>query len=155
MLGALAGGFLSTLRLKRKKSLVSFMGLEIGIIIFSLVLPCVFLIIRPHLGFAASELLVKFIFLMLCFTGGFLTAAEFPLANKIYLGKNPDLHLGRTAGLLYSADLVGGFLAGIVGGLFFLPILGLVNTFFVLVIFKLTSLITLFLFSKLNLGALR
>jgi predicted membrane-bound spermidine synthase len=77
----------------------------------------------------------------LFFIPGFLTGLEFPLANKIYL-KKQDM-IGSTTGTLYFSDLIGGWLAGIFGGIIYLPILGLFNTCVVIVIFKLSTLILL------------
>ena len=66
---------------------------------------------------------------------------EFPLASKIYL-KNAE-HIGRTAGILYACDLLGGWFAGILAGVVFLPILGLFNTCILIAILKLSSFILL------------
>jgi len=46
-------------------------------------------------------------------------------------------------GILYSADLVGGWVAGVLGGIVFLPILGLFNSCLVIIMFKLSSLFLL------------
>ena len=72
---------------------------------------------------------------------GFFVGLEFPLAAKLYLGKSGQI--GRTSGLLYGADLLGGWLAGILGGIIFLPVLGLFNTCMVVVMLKVSSLFLL------------
>jgi len=51
--------------------------------------------------------------------------------------------IGEVAGLLYGADLLGGWVAGLFGGILFLPILGLFKTCLVIVMFKLSSLMLL------------
>ena len=55
---------------------------------------------------------------------------------------------GFTSGLLYFSDLIGGWLAGVVGAVVFLPILGLINTCIVIVMFKLSSLLLLLTVGK-------
>ena len=76
-------------------------------------------------------------FLTLSFISGFLTGSQFPLANKLYLEKSSNV--SQTAGLLYAADLLGGWLAGIVGAVVLLPVLGLVGTCITVALLKLTS----------------
>jgi len=66
---------------------------------------------------------------------------EFPLAAKLYLGKQEAV--SSAAGTLYACDLLGGWLAGILGGILLLPVIGLINTCFLLGILKLSSLIIL------------
>ena len=70
---------------------------------------------------------------------------EFPLAGKIYLEEADKV--GNASGMLYASDLIGGWLAGMLAGVVFLPILGFFNTCLLLVILKLSSLLVLY-FSK-------
>jgi predicted membrane-bound spermidine synthase len=58
--------------------------------------------------------------------------------------------LGHTAGLLYGADLLGGFLGGLFGGILLLPILGLKESCFMMAMIKLSSGILFLLSMKLN-----
>ncbi len=51
---------------------------------------------------------------------------------------------------LYSADLMGGWLGGIIGGVVLLPVMGLTNTSLAIVIFKILSLALLL--AALNYG---
>jgi predicted membrane-bound spermidine synthase len=85
-------------------------------------------------------------YVILFFISGFLTGWEFPLASEIYLAKKENI--GLAAGSLYSADLLGGWFAGILGGIVFLPILGLFNTCMVIVLVKLSSVGLLLSFRK-------
>jgi spermidine synthase len=48
-----------------------------------------------------------------------------------------------TAGLLYAADLLGGWLGGIVGAAVLLPVLGLVGTSLTVTLLKLTSCVVI------------
>ena len=114
-------------------------GLELGIIFWIFITLFIILSYPP-----------RFIFFILCAVTGFWVGIEFPLANKVYL-KGRD-RLGETVGVIYAADLFGGWLAAILSGILFLPILGLVYTCLVIFIFKLISLILLApaTFFKLN-----
>ena len=130
---------------KIKRELRTFLSLEAGLILFSMLLPVIFLKIIP--GWQEMGILLHFepLFYLLSLTGGILVGAEFPLAVKIFLKKSTNF--SRSVGLLNALDLTGGWLGGILGGIVLLPILGLGQTCFVLVMLKLTAFI-LFIFSS-------
>lgn len=86
------------------------------------------------------------VFIPLFFTAGFITGAEFPLASAIYLGQKDKI--GEAAGVLYFADLAGGWLAGILAGALFLPVLGLFNTCILVAFLKISSLGLLFVLKE-------
>jgi spermidine synthase len=81
------------------------------------------------------------LFIILFFICGLFLGLEFPLAGKIYLGKEEEI--GKTAGVLYASDLLGGWFAGILGGIILLPILGMVKICVLMVFIKLSSVIFL------------
>ena len=112
---------------------------ELAIILFSAILPLTFMSFHPYLHHPIIFFLLKVVFLVLSFLSGFLIGVQFPLANKIYLDES--LNLSRTAGLLYSADLLGGWVSGIFGGIVLLPVLGLFGACMLVVILKISSLI--------------
>jgi spermidine synthase len=56
--------------------------------------------------------------------------------------------IGQTAGLLYGADLLGGFFGGLSGGILLLPILGLKETCLIMAMLKISSGLLIFLFIK-------
>jgi spermidine synthase len=58
--------------------------------------------------------------------------------------------LGKTAGLLYGADLFGGFFGGLLGGVLLLPILGLRESCFMMAIIKISSALLFLLFTKIQ-----
>ena len=129
MAGIAFGSIFITRKLKQiKGDLGLFMKLEILILLFAFLLPW---LITKLIGWH------MFFF----FVSGFLMGVEFPLAGKIYLGNKNDI--SATVGALYGADLIGGWFAGILGGIVFLPILGLFNTCMVMVLLKLSSLLLL------------
>ena len=148
MVGVAVGSLAMMRALGRDRGgLALFLKIELAIILFSAILPGVFLALRPYLDRPAVFFIFQIIFLVLSFLAGALIGAEFPLANKIYLrldAKHKRQTLSGTAGLLYSLDLFGGWLGGIVGGVILLPVLGLMGTCVVVIMFKLCSLTVLF-----------
>jgi spermidine synthase len=56
--------------------------------------------------------------------------------------------VGKTAGVLYASDLIGGFIGGVIGGALLLPVLGLTWVCFVVIVFKTASLSLLGLSAK-------
>jgi spermidine synthase len=83
------------------------------------------------------------------FLSGVFIGLQFPLANKIYLSSRPEKGmLGQTAGLLYGADLFGGFFGGLSGGVLLLPILGLKETCFMMAMIKMSSGLLFLLFMR-------
>ena len=132
MAGIALGSIFMTACLKRiKNGLRLFIGLEALIIIFS---------------FVMALTLVKFLWVGLFFVSGLLLGLEFPLAAKIYLGEKE--RVANAAGVLYGADLIGGCLAGVLGSIVFLPVLGLFNTCLVIIMLKVSSLFLLILTLK-------
>jgi spermidine synthase len=135
MVGIAIGCLIVTSLLKHiKKHFSLFSGIEICIIVFSIVLPLIFL----NTAFCLSR---PILFLLLSFVSGLLIGLEFPLANKIYLSIKGKPELSSTAGLLYGTDLVGGWLGGVLGGIVLLPVLGLLETCAVVFMFKLSTFI--------------
>ena len=111
--------------------------MELAIIGLSIAFPVVFLAMPTWPGDAGAFFFFKVLFLTLSFISGFLTGSQFPLANKLYLNKSRSL--SGTAGWLYAADLLGGWLGGIVGAVVLLPVLGLTGTCLTVALLKLTS----------------
>lgn len=139
MAGVMAGGLWMTAYLKKVDVTVpAIIKLELGLIVFAVLLPLMFVKAGPWLVHAWFDYALRAAFLALSFLSGILVGAEFPLANKEYLKVSPSL--SGTAGLLYSADLWGGWLGGILGGVVLLPVLGLLETSLVIVMFKISSL---------------
>ncbi len=82
---------------------------------------------------------------------GALVGFQFPLANKIYLSTTlGEGTFGRAAGLLYGADLFGGFFGGVLGGVLLLPILGLKESCFMMAIIKISSFLLILLFTRIR-----
>jgi spermidine synthase len=152
MFGIALSSFLITQRLDRiKKDSLLFLKIEIVMILFALLFPFVFSIPSQYLEKPAISLLVYFVFLIMSFLSGAWIGLQFPLATKIYLAAPSSKSvLAYTAGLLYGADLLGGFLGGFFGGILLLPILGLKQSCFMMAMIKISSGIVFFLFMKIH-----
>ncbi|OYD15096.1 hypothetical protein CH333_06580 [candidate division WOR-3 bacterium JGI_Cruoil_03_44_89] len=138
MAGTGTGGFIINRRLNRC-GLTTFLCLDL----------CVFLL-ATSFSLLLSSLYSPppFLFFLLSFICGGFVGAQFPLANKIYLERAGDI--SRTSGLLYGCDLLGGWIAGMIGGTALLPILGLATTSLVVALVKLSSLFLLVVFYVVN-----
>jgi spermidine synthase len=131
MAGTAAGSlFMSRLLTEVRNERGLFLVCEITIIAFAIFLPFCFFLPAPYLNLTPVYVLVYIIFLLLSFLSGALVGGQFPLANKIYLSSLAPASgsLTGTAGLLYGADLLGGFAGGLLGGIILLPLLGLKET---------------------------
>lgn len=83
--------------------------------------------------------LVRALFFMLLFISGIFTGAEFPLGSRIFRAVHGKGDIGRTVGLLYGVDLIGGFVGGVLGGLL-LSVIGILEGCIVLAFIKIGSL---------------
>ncbi|MFH0731916.1 MAG: fused MFS/spermidine synthase [Candidatus Omnitrophota bacterium] len=115
---------------KQKDPIRLLMKLESAIVAFALIL-----------AFALPRLSLNIAFLAFCFAQGALVGAEFPLANRIYVKTSKSV--SQSAGVLYAADLFGGWFGGLLAGVVLLPVLGLFQACLLMVILKISSLILL------------
>jgi predicted membrane-bound spermidine synthase len=69
---------------------------------------------------------------------GFWAGQEFPLSGRIFAGREEGV--GRTAGILYAADLFGAWAGALFVGVIFIPVLGILMTCGAMVLLKLASL---------------
>lgn len=152
MSGIASGSFLITKRLDQiKKDSLLFLKTEIGIIFFAILFPFLFLIPSHHLGNKTISFILYGAILIISFLSGMSIGLQFPLGNKIYLSSyTGEGKLGETAGLLYAADLLGGFFGGLSGGILLLPILGLKETCLIMAMLKASSGLLFFLFIRLK-----
>lgn len=146
MFGVAAGGFVMTASLRRiRNDRALFTRLEVAVGLFAALLPWAVLLVAPHLGHPVVFALGQGIFLLLAFLSGALIGLKFPLANRLQLGITPrdEPSLSGTVGRLYGADLLGGWIGGIVAAVVLLPVLGLWGTSLVVVMTKASSLLLL------------
>ena len=152
MFGIASGSFFITRRFDRiKNDSLLFLKTEIAIILFSILFPFVFLAPSHNLENKVVYSILYGIVLIMSFLSGMFIGFQFPLANKIYLSSRPEKgRLGQTAGLLYGADLFGGFFGGLSGGILLLPVVGLKETCFIMAILKISSGLLFLLFIRLK-----
>ena len=142
MAGAACGAMLISVFMERLKDPFKFFaGIELAIICFSLGCLLILYIPNTNLGEPGEFLLFRALFLVISFISGLLIGSQFPLGNQLYL--SDDKSITKTAGTLYSADLLGGWFGGVLGAVLLLPVLGLVGTCITVVLLKLTSLIVI------------
>lgn len=137
---ALGSIFMTYISKKAKNSISLFIKLEVAILLFTYLSAVIITRLAGYTGFMAM------VFIVLFFISGLLIGLEFPLATKMFLRDKEKI--GFTSGLLYFCDLAGGWLAGIMGAVIFLPILGLFNSCVVIILLKLSSLLLLTVFRK-------
>jgi len=142
MAGAACGALLVAVIMDRIKDCYKFFArIELAIITFSM--GCLLIVFIPNaiLGGPDGFFLFRSLFLVISFISGLLIGSQFPLANKLLL--SDDTSLTKTAGTLYSADLLGGWFGGVLGAVVLLPVLGLVGTCITVGLLKLTSYIVI------------
>jgi spermidine synthase len=142
MTGAACGAMLVTRVLARIKNCFPlFLTIDLAILCLALACPFLFQAVQASLGNPSVFVFSRVLFLVISWICGLLIGAQFPLANKIYLGQSTSV--SKTAGLLYASDLLGGWFGGIVGAVVLLPVLGLSGTCLTVGLLKLTSFIVL------------
>ncbi|MDW7760594.1 MAG: spermine synthase [Acidobacteriota bacterium] len=128
-----------------------FLKLEAGFVGLAVGLPFVFSGLALLLETGAGRGLPYAVFFLISFVSGFLVGFQFPLAAGIQLELPPEKRpFGQTAGLLYGADLLGGFLGGLAGGILLLPVLGLKAACFFLALVKIGSWLLILVFTKMR-----
>lgn len=128
----------------RERSPRFFALAELWVILFSLGLP-------PALSLSSflsqrdmMPTLPYGFFFLLSFLGGTTIGFQFPLATQIHLRLSPSpVSLERTGAILYAADLLGGFLGGLLGAVLLFPLLGLHQTCLLVALLKAGSLVLL------------
>jgi len=152
MVGVALSSHMMNRRIERiREKRLMFLSVEGGIILFSLLLPFIFLIPSHHLEKPAVYVILYGFFFVMSFLGGTSIGLQFPLASKIYLSLPARRQsVARTAGLLYGADLLGGFFGGLFGGVILLPILGLKESCFMIAMIKASSGLLFLLFIRLR-----
>jgi spermidine synthase len=152
MFGVALSSLYMTQRLEKiKRDSLLLLKTEIAIIFFSFLFPFIFAIPSRYLEKTIFFLLIYAVFFIMSFLSGAWIGLQFPLATKIFLAApSKERAFGHTAGLLYGADLLGGFMGGLLGGILLLPILGLKESCFMMGMIKISSGILFLLFIKLK-----
>jgi spermidine synthase len=142
MAGAASGAMLITAALERiEKPHRLFVRLDLALICASIGWPFILLAIHAYVDSPLEFTLFRILFLIISFLCGLLVGSQFPLANRICLANSSSV--SKTSGLLYAADLLGGWFGGIVGAVVLLPVFGLIGACITVGLLKLTSFIVL------------
>jgi len=138
MAGAAVGALLITHLLPNiKNDKRWFLGIELAVICFTLILPVIFQVIHPLLESSLAFALFRILFLVLSLAAGMLVGLQYPLANSLLLRNRGEI--SRTGGMLYASDLLGGWIGGIAGGVILLPVMGVTGTCITVALFKISS----------------
>lgn len=124
-----------------RRNISTLRNIEGAIILYALALP-VGLTGLSYIRGVWLFWLAQIIFPILVALAGFLVGLEFPLANRIYLTSFEKV--GKTAGMLYGMDLVGGLVGALLASALLIPILGIFQTCVVVALFNLATFILLF-----------
>jgi predicted membrane-bound spermidine synthase len=81
------------------------------------------------------------IVLLLTASAGICTGMQFPIAHRILT--SDVRNTGKNAGILYAADLAGSWVAGMIGSIVLIPVLGIAQALCVAALFKLSSAVIL------------
>ncbi len=140
MAGLALGGTAMTAWLRRHESVETryvapLLVLEAAIVLYCTAFP---LALRALFASQPAQLPTWATLLAMNGLAGVLVGLEFPLANEVLLRGGQAV--GRIAGHLYAADLVGAFLAALIVPVLLIPVLGLASTCWVVAVFKLGSL---------------
>jgi len=154
MIGLAIGGYVFSTKFKDdlKQLVKSLIIMEFIICLFAIILSLFFSVGNAYMRSLHSAELVwimnEGIFYMMIFVSGFLTGGEFPLVGRVLL--SCEMKLGKSAGIVNSADHLGAMCGAFITGVVLVPVLGIVQACLVLAIMKLCSF-ALFLLYKVNL----
>jgi len=142
MLGLTLGSWLMVKMIPRlKQERRVFLMLQGSVVIYSLVFPLFLLGFCHSRSDTIAWLGSNIFFTFLPIIAGFIGGLQFPLANKICLGRRSEA--GNAAGLVYGIDLLGSCLGAFLLSVFLIPVLGIIKTSFLLAIINFISLILL------------
>jgi spermidine synthase len=113
--------------------------LEVAIVLYLTAFPLALALLHAWAPEPAEFAWVRVALLALNAAAGLLVGLEFPLANALYLPATSGI--GKTAGVLYAADLAGACLGALAVSVALLPALGILETCAFLVVLKLGSLV--------------
>jgi spermidine synthase len=139
MIGLILGSIIMTSIMdKLKNDLRTFMLTQIAVCIYPLILLGAFWALK---GGRAYFLGANVIFPILPVIAGFIGGFQFPLATKMYLKHRT--RVGRVAGLAYGVDLAGACAGAFLVSAFLVPIIGIPNTCFAVVLLSIVALVLL------------
>lgn len=130
MIGIALGAYCMNKALQ-KRELKDFLKIQVSIIVYSALLPLILIALSQ----AKSEL-ASVIIPLLTIVIGFLTGSAFPLASKLAFKE-----VEKTAGIMYSADLIGSCIGAVLVSVLLMPLLGLVKVCMMIALLNLVMLL--------------
>ncbi len=124
MAGLFAGAYLTTKRLGQiKLPLATLKKTKIALGLVSFLLIPVFKALSARATISSAYIGANLAFPLLMFITGAIGGMQFPIANKIILGRKPEV--GKVAGSLYGTDMIGAMLGALLVATVFIPIIGI------------------------------
>ncbi len=144
--GMFFGGRISYRKIiaQKNKLLKPFLQLEFSVFALLLVFPLFITLLREIMFLPAASIFGAIFCVAFAVVSGGMVGAQFPLAANLLPHKFQQ-QAGSTAGRLYTADLIGGWLAGMFVGIILFPILGLIYTMLLLAVLKFGSWLLIYL----------
>lgn len=140
MAGMAAGSIAVTLREGKKgRTAITLIAAETALAAFCAVLFFVFSLAGHFMNW--HGLYLRALFFTLLFISGSFAGMEFPLAVKMHAQDRPS---SPSTGIVYGSDLLGGFIAGLLGGFFLFPLLGITKSCLAFAAVKACSALLLF-----------
>jgi spermidine synthase len=122
-MAGLAVGALAGRRFSGQRLIVTYAGLQFGVMVIAALLPLLFLVLK---SFPVHDTVVQVIFFTSTLLIGLLIGAEFATATRILQGS-----VAVVASSLYGVDLLGSALGGLLMSVFLLPLVGVGKASFV------------------------
>ncbi|MCK5655275.1 MAG: hypothetical protein KAI03_03140, partial [Candidatus Aureabacteria bacterium] len=144
MLGLVMGAYVAGKINTEKTAWQVFVLSQIGMCVYPLLLPVVFLSMRLA-GGTSAWYWEYMVFPILPVIAGFVGGIQFPLANRLYLKTEKGL-IGKVSGLTYGLDVFGSFFGALIGSAILIPLLGIFQSCAVASIISTSALVSLFIF---------
>ncbi|MCK5160004.1 MAG: hypothetical protein KAQ99_00370, partial [Candidatus Aureabacteria bacterium] len=144
MIGLVIGAYVAGKINTGKTAWQVFVLSQIGMCIYPLLLPLIFLSMRS-IGGTSSWYWEYMVFPILPVIAGFVGGIQFPLANRLYLKKQKGL-IGKVSGLTYGLDVFGSFFGALIGSAILIPLLGIFQSCVAASIISTSALVSLFIF---------
>jgi len=138
MVGLAMGSWATTRAMNRMENPARFLAqVEAGVILYSVLALALLASLYSASFQGVDPQAWRVVFLFLGSAAGFMVGLEFPLASKLFTRGEGEV--GRTAGVLYAADLLGAWAGSLLVGVLLVPVLGILQTCAVIIFLKLAS----------------
>jgi len=146
---ALGGSFAVRIVSERENGRANFIGTQAVLVLYLFMLPALLYLSAKFKVVSAMWFGSNIIFPLISAAAGFIGGFQFPLANKIYLGRKEGM-VAATAGLTYGIDLLGSCLGALFTGAFLIPVIGVAKTCFAIGLINLAVVVFLVVYFHLK-----